>query len=134
MAEKIEVEFELKYKDALKSIDKLQKELKDVQKDVKDSNEATEKQLKDVEKSAEGSAKGVTKVGASLKNIASAVGIVAILQKAFEFVSSAIQENQEVMNALNTVLKQLKLYLIKLLMYLQTYIKRYHRHQKILMH
>tara|TARA_R110000851_G_scaffold146045_2_gene285612 strand:+ start:71 stop:2047 length:1977 start_codon:yes stop_codon:yes gene_type:complete len=103
MAEKIEVEFELKYKDALKSIDKLQKELKDVQKDVKDSNEATEKQLKDVEKSAEGSAKGVTKVGASLKNIASAVGIVAILQKAFEFVSSAIQENQEVMNALNTV-------------------------------
>ena len=103
MAEKIEVEFELKYKDALKSIDKLQKELKDVQKDVKDSNEATKKQLKDVEKSAEGSAKGVTKVGASLKNIASAVGIVAILQKGFEFVSAAIQENQQVMDGLNIV-------------------------------
>ena len=103
MAEKIEVEFELKYKDALKSIDKLQKELKDVQKDVKDSNEATEKQLKDVEKTAEGSAKGVSKVGASLKNIASAVGIVALLQKGFEFVSAAIQENQQVMDGLNVV-------------------------------
>ena len=103
MAEKIEIEFELKYKDALKDIDKLEKELKDVQKTVKDSNEATEKQLESVEKSAEGSAKGVSKVGTSLKNIASAIGIVAILQKAFEFVSSAIQENQQVMDGLNMV-------------------------------
>ena len=103
MAEKIEIEFELKYKDALKDINKLEKELKDVQKTVKDSNEATEKQLESVEKSAEGSAKGVSKVGTSLKNIASAIGIVAILQKAFEFVSAAIQENQQVMDGLNMV-------------------------------
>ena len=103
MAEKIEIEFELKYKDALKDIDKLEKELKDVQKTVKDSNEATEKQIQDVEKAADGSAKGIKKVGLSIKNIASAVGIVAILQKAFEFVSAAIQENQQVMDGLNMV-------------------------------
>ena len=103
MAEKIEVEFELKFKNALKDISKLEKELKDVQKTVKDSNEATEKQIKDVEKAAEGSAKGIKKVGLSIKNIASAVGIVAILQKAFEFVSAAIQENQQVMDGLNMV-------------------------------
>ena len=81
MAEKIEVEFELKFKNALKDISKLEKELKDVQKTVKDSNEATEKQIKDVEKAAEGSAKGIKKVGLSIKNIASAVGVVALLQK-----------------------------------------------------
>ena len=103
MAEKIEIEFELKYKDALKDIGKLEKELKDVQKTVKDSNEATEKQIQDVEKAADGSAKGIKKVGLSIKNIASAVGIVAILQKAFEFVSAAIQENQQVMDGLNMV-------------------------------
>ena len=103
MAEKIEVEFELKFKNALKDISKLEKELKDVQKTVKDSNEATEKQIKDVEKAAEGSAKGIKKVGLSIKNIASAVGVVALLQKGFEFVSAAIQENQQVMDGLNMV-------------------------------
>ena len=103
MAEKIEIEFELKFKKALGDIGKLEKELKDVQKTVKDSNEATEKQIKDVEKAADGSAKGVKKVGLSIKNIASAVGVVALLQKGFEFVSSAIQENQQVMDGLNIV-------------------------------
>ena len=103
MAEKIEVEFELKFKNALKDISKLEKELKDIQKTVKDSNEATEKQIKDLEEAAKGSAKGIKKVGLSIKNIASAVGIVAILQKAFEFVSAAIQENQQVMDGLNMV-------------------------------
>jgi len=103
MAEKIEVEFELKFKKALGDIGKLEKELKDVQKTVKESNEATEKQIKDVEKAAEGSAKGIKKVGLSIKNIASAVGVVALLQKGFEFVSAAIQENQQVMDGLNIV-------------------------------
>ena len=101
--EKIEVEFELKYKDALKDIDKLQKELKEVQDSVEEGNKATAKSLESVEKSAEGSAKGVKKVGVSIKNLAKASGIIFLLQKAFEFVSSAIQENQQVMTALNTV-------------------------------
>ena len=101
--EKIEVEFELKYKDALKDIDKLQKELKEVQDSVEEGNKATAKSLESVEKSAEGSAKGVKKVGVSIKNLAKASGIIFLLQKAFEFVSSAIQENQTVMTALNTV-------------------------------
>jgi hypothetical protein len=103
MAEKIEIEFELKYKDALKNVDKLEKELKDVQETIKKSNEETVKGIEDVEKSAEGGAKGIKKVGLSIKNIASAVGIVALLQKAFEFVSNAIQENQQVMDGLNIV-------------------------------
>ena len=101
--EKIEVEFELKYKDALKDIDKLQKELKEVQDSVEEGNKATAKSLESVEKSATDSAKGVKKVGVSIKNLAKASGIIFLLQKAFEFVSSAIQENQQVMNALNTV-------------------------------
>ena len=101
--EKIEVEFELKYKDALNDIDKLQKELKEVQDSVEEGNKATAKSLESVEKSAEGSAKGVKKVGVSIKNLAKASGIIFLLQKAFEFVSSAIQENQQVMTALNTV-------------------------------
>ena len=101
--EKIEVEFELKYKDAQKDIDKLQKEFTDFQKEVAAANEATAKQIKDLEKNAKNSAKGIGKVGVSIKNLAKASGIIFLLQKAFEFVSSAIQENQTVMTALNTV-------------------------------
>jgi len=101
--EKIEVEFELKYKDAIKDIEKLQKELKDVQESVAEGNKATKESLESVEKSAEGSAKGVKKVGVSMKSLGAATGVLFLIQKAFEFISSAIQENQQVMTALNTV-------------------------------
>lgn len=105
MAQKIEVEFELKYKDAVKSIDKLKKEYAELEKEVVTANEKTADSLEAVEKGAKDSAKGVKKVGVSLKSIGAATGIIFILQKAFEFVSSAVQENQEVMDGLNVVFK-----------------------------
>ena len=105
MAQKIEVEFELKYKDAVNSIDKLKKEYAELEKEVVTANEKTADSLDAVEKGAKDSAKGVKKVGVSLKGIAAATGIIFILQKAFEFVSSAVQENQVVMDGLNTIFK-----------------------------
>jgi len=105
MAQKIEVEFELKYKDALKNIDKLKKEYSELEKEVVTANEKTADSLEAVEKGAKDSAKGVKKVGVSLKGLAAATGIIFVLQKAFEFVSSAVQENQEVMDGLNVVFK-----------------------------
>ena len=105
MAQKIEVEFELKYKDALKDIDKLKKEYSELEKEVVTANEKTADSLEAVEKGAKDSAKGVKKVGVSLKGLAAATGIIFVLQKAFEFVSSAIQENQQVMDGLNVVFK-----------------------------
>ena len=105
MAQKIEVEFELKYKDAVKSIDKLKKEYAELEKEVVTANEKTAESLEAVEKGAKDSAKGVKKVGVSLKGIAAATGIIFVLQKAFEFVSSAVQENQVVMDGLNTIFK-----------------------------
>ena len=105
MAQKIEVEFELKYKDAVKSIDKLKKEYSELEKEVVTANEKTAESLEKVEKGAKDSAKGVKKVGVSLKGLAAATGIIFVLQKAFEFVSTAVQENQEVMDGLNVVFK-----------------------------
>jgi hypothetical protein len=103
MAQKIEVEFELKYKDAVKSIDKLKKEYSELEKEVVSANEKTAESLEKVEKGAKDGAKGIKKVGISIGNLAKASGIIFLLQKAFEFVSSAVQENQEVMDGLNTV-------------------------------
>ncbi len=103
MAKKIELEFELKYKEAAKNLDEFQKEYAKLEKEVQSANKKTENALKKVEKSAKNGAKGVKKVGASIKTLAKATGIIFLLQKAFEFVSSAIQENQEVMDGLNTI-------------------------------
>ena len=105
MAQKIEVEFELKYKEAVKNLDEFQKEYAKLEKEVVKANEKTAESLEKVEKGAKDGAKGIKKVGVSIGNLAKASGIIFLLQKAFEFVSSAIQENQEVMDGLNVVFK-----------------------------
>ena len=105
MAQKIEVEFELKYKEAVKNLDEFQKEYAKLEKEVVKANEKTADALEKVEKGAKDGAKGIKKVGISIKNLAKASGIIFLLQKAFEFVSSAVQENQEVMDGLNVVFK-----------------------------
>tara|TARA_R100000541_G_scaffold33619_1_gene42209 strand:- start:1370 stop:3274 length:1905 start_codon:yes stop_codon:yes gene_type:complete len=101
MAEKIQVEFELNSKDALKNVERLEKEVKSLQNQVKKSNKETEDQLKDVEKGAKESSEGIKKVSASIGSIAKVTGVVFILQKAFEFISEAVKENQVVMDSLN---------------------------------
>ena len=105
MAQKIEVEFELKYKEAVKNLDEFQKEYAKLEKEVVSANEKTAESLEKVEKGAKDGAKGIKKVGVSIGNLAKASGIIFLLQKAFEFVSSAVQENQEVMDGLNTIFK-----------------------------
>lgn len=103
MAQKIEVEFELKYKEAVKNLDEFQKEYAKLEKEVVSANKKTAESLEKVEKGAKDGAKGIKKVGISIGNLAKASGIIFLLQKAFEFVSSAIQENQAVMDSLNVV-------------------------------
>ena len=101
MATKLEVEFELKYKEAVKNLDEFQKEYAKLQKEVVKANKQTADALKKVEKSAEDGGKGIQKVGLSIKNLAKGVGVIYILQKAFEFVKKAIEDNQQIMDAIN---------------------------------
>ena len=103
MAQKVVVDFELKYKEAVKNLDEFQKEYSKLEKEVVSANKKTADSIKQVEKGASDGAKGIKKVGISIKNLAKASGIIFLLQKAFEFVSGAIQENQQVMNGLNVV-------------------------------
>ena len=103
MAQKVVVDFELKYKEAVKNLDEFQKEYSKLEKEVVSANKRTAESIKKVEKGASDGAKGIKKVGISIKNLAKASGIIFLLQKAFEFVSGAIQENQKVMDGLNLV-------------------------------
>ena len=50
MAQKIEVEFELKYKDAVKSLDEFKKEYAKLEKEVVSANEKTAESLETVKK------------------------------------------------------------------------------------
>jgi len=103
MAQKVVVDFELKYKEAVKNLNEFQKEYAKLEKEVVKANEETAKSIKAVEKASEESAKGIKKVGLTIGNLAKASGIVFLLKQAFEFVSGAIRENQEVMDGLNLV-------------------------------
>ena len=58
MAQKIEVEFELKYKEAVKNLDEFQKEYAKLEKEVVKANEKTADALQKVEKGCKGWCKG----------------------------------------------------------------------------
>ena len=75
------------------------KQLESVKQGVEDIGDATEKTAKKSPKLV----KGVKAIGTSFKKIVGAVGIVFVLQKAFEFLSEALQRNQKVADAIGTV-------------------------------
>lgn len=103
MPKKVVIDFELKYKEAAKNLDEFQKEYAKLEKQVVDANKKTENALKKVEDQSKDSAKGITKVGTSIKTIGKVTGVVFLLQKAFEFIQEAISRNQTVMDGLNIV-------------------------------
>ena len=103
MAQKVVVDLELKYKEAVKNLDEFQKEYTKLEKEVVSANKKTADSIKQVEKGTSDSAKATKKFSVSFKTLAKASGIIFLLQKAFEFVSGAIQENQVVMDGLNVV-------------------------------
>lgn len=75
------------------------KQLESVKQGVEDIGDATEKTAKKSPKLV----KGVKAIGTSFKKIVGAVGIVFVLQKAFEFLSEALSRNQKVADAIGTV-------------------------------
>ncbi len=103
MSQKVKIDFELKYKEAVKNLDEFQKEYAKLEKEIVKANEATAKSIAKVEKGAESGAKGIKKIGISIKSIAKASGIIFLLEKAFQFVKSAVEENQDVMNGLTII-------------------------------
>ena len=100
MPQKVVVDFELKYKEAAKNLDEFQKEYEKLQKDVVKANKKTEDSVKDIGKQAEKSSGGLKKVGSAIGGLAKFTGVLFIVQKAFEFISEAVSNNQTVMDSL----------------------------------
>ena len=74
-----------------------EKQLEGVKQGVDDIGKAAETTAKQTPKLA----KGIKGIGTSFKAIASATGIVIVIQKAFEFLSEALQKNQKIADAIS---------------------------------
>lgn len=75
------------------------KKLEGVKQGIDDIGTTTETTAKQTPKLA----KGIKGIGTSFKSIAAATGIVIIIQKAFEFLSEALQKNQKIADAISIV-------------------------------
>jgi len=93
MAKKVVIDFELKYKEAAKQIEGLQKELQNVNETVEDVNTSAKK-----------SEKGVSSFGKTLGTIGKAGGIIFLLEKAFQGLKAAINSNQQVADTFAVVM------------------------------
>tara|TARA_Y100000593_G_C4322310_1_gene344549 strand:+ start:7457 stop:9271 length:1815 start_codon:yes stop_codon:yes gene_type:complete len=100
MPQKVVVDFELKYKEAAKNLDEFQKEYEKLQKDVVKANKKTEDSLEKISSQAKKSSGTIKKVGGAIGSLAKFTGVLFILQKAFEVISNAVQNNQTVMDSL----------------------------------
>ena len=104
MATTVQVELQAKTDKAIKEIESLQQEIKNLSKQVEDGNKKTAETLKDVEKSSSGAAKGIGKIGDSLKT-----GLIFLYVEAFTKLREVFNENQKVADAFNTVFETLSL-------------------------
>ena len=104
MAAKVEVDVELKYKEAAKNIQQLNKEIKDLKKDGVKANEATAKSIKGIEKSSGKAALGIKGIGTALK--AAGIGLAIA---AFAKLVEVFNENQKVADFFSTTFEVLSL-------------------------
>ena len=104
MAEKVSLELEVEAKKATKGVEGLTKEVKELTEVVKNSNAINEQGFDAIKKTSESSAKGIKKIGASIK--AAGIGIFII---ALEKVKELFRQNQQVLDIVNTSFEALAL-------------------------
>ena len=94
MAKVIEAELKLKYKEAVKNLDEMQKEYSKLEKQIDDTNKTAKKS----EKGLTGLSKGFKSIGTAFK--AAGIGLVVSLLAAL---AAALAKNQKVMDAVAVV-------------------------------
>jgi len=104
MAAKVEVDVELKYKDAAKNVEQLNKQITDLKKDAVKANNDTAKSIKGIAKSSEGAAKGIKGIGTAFK--AAGIGLAIA---AFAKLVEVFNENQKVTDIFSTTFEALSL-------------------------
>ena len=104
MGQKIIIDLEAKTDKAVKEIEDLKKEIQKLNKEVAESNKDTAQGLGNIEKSSNQAAKGIKKIGTTLK-----AGIFGLLVLAFKEIKKLFEQNQVVLDTFNTVFEVLSL-------------------------
>ena len=104
MGQKIIIDLEAKTDKAVKEIADLKKEIQKLNKEVAESNKDTAQGLGNIEKSSNQAAKGIRKMGTTLK-----AGIFGLLVLAFKEIKKLFEQNQVVLDTFNTVFEVLSL-------------------------
>ena len=104
MAKEINIELNLKYKEAVKNLDDFQKEYSKLEKKVVDQNAATAKSIKNIEKTSAKAAKGVKAIGGALK--AAGIGLAIA---AFAKLVEVLNQNQKVADFFSITFETLSL-------------------------
>ena len=104
MAKEINIELNLKYKEAVKNLDDFQKEYSKLEKKVVDQNAATAKSIKNIEKTSLKAAKGVKVIGGALK--AAGIGLAIA---AFTKLVEVLNQNQKVADFFSITFETLSL-------------------------
>jgi hypothetical protein len=103
------IELNVDSKGAQADFGKLADAIQELNKTFSKFSEDTTDGLEDVKKGAEKTSKGVGSIGKTLKNLGSGLGVVFLLNKAFEVFKKLAEENQLVMDAFNTVFEVLSI-------------------------
>ena len=104
MAKEINVELNLKYKEAVKNLDDFQKEYSKLEKQVVKQNTATAKSIKNIETTSAKAAKGVKLIGGALK--AAGIGLAIA---AFTKLVEVLNQNQKVADFFSITFETLSL-------------------------
>ena len=103
------IELNVDSKGAQADFGKLAGAIQELNKTFSKFSEDTTDGLEDVSESSKKTEKGVGKVGQTLKNLGNGIGVIFLLNKAFEIFKDLAQENQVVMDAFNTVFEVLSI-------------------------
>ena len=103
------IELNVDSKGAQADFGKLADAIQELNKTFSKFSEDTTDGLEDVKQGAEKTSKGVGSIGKTLKNLGSGLGVVFLLNKAFEVFKKLAEENQLVMDAFNTVFEVLSI-------------------------
>jgi phosphotransferase system IIB component len=109
MATKVTIDLEAKTDKAIGEIESLKEQIVKLNKQVAEGNDNTKKGLGGVEKATKGALGGVKKIGRGLKALTSGVGVLFLLNKAFEVFKEIGMKNQKVVDALEIAMESLSI-------------------------
>tara|TARA_R110001632_G_scaffold9350_2_gene35859 strand:+ start:2120 stop:3949 length:1830 start_codon:yes stop_codon:yes gene_type:complete len=113
--QKVVIDVDIEAGDAIKRLEKLESAMFRTQEEAAEMAKRMEEGFDSAGKGAKKASKGVGGFGSTLKGIVGGIGILALIQKAFEMLMEVVGNNQEAADFLATAFEALQIILTKIL-------------------